>query len=57
MTSVKSVDEKPETDLSKGDQVSVRKYGEGEVKAVEEDKVVITFPDGQTRTFKKDFVD
>jgi ATP-dependent DNA helicase RecQ len=49
--------EKPETDLSKGDQVSVRKYGEGEVKAVEDDKVIISFPDGQTRTFKKDFVE
>jgi ATP-dependent DNA helicase RecQ len=46
-----------ETDLSKGDQVSVRKYGEGEVKAVEDDKVIISFPDGQTRTFKKEFVE
>jgi len=56
-SSTESGEEKPEIDLSKGDQVSVKKYGEGEVKAVEDDKVIISFPDGQTRTFKKDFVE
>jgi ATP-dependent DNA helicase RecQ len=56
-SSTDSGEEKSETDLSKGDQVSVKKYGEGEIKAVDDDKVVISFPDGQTRTFKKDFVE
>lgn len=50
-------DEKPEIEVAKGDPVSVKKYGEGRVKSVEDDKVVISFPDGETRVFKKDFLE
>jgi ATP-dependent DNA helicase RecQ len=55
--SVTMEEEKQEIEVAKGDQVVVKKYGEGRVKSVEEDKVVISFPDGETRTFIKDFLE
>jgi ATP-dependent DNA helicase RecQ len=55
--SITTEEEKPEIEVAKGDQVVVKKYGEGRVKSVEEDKVVISFPDGETRTFIKDFLE
>lgn len=48
--------DEPEVEVTKGDSVVVKKYGEGKVKSVEDDKVVVSFPDGETRTFMKDFL-
>ena len=42
--------------LAAGDEVRLPKYGRGRVSAVEDDKVDVKFPDGETRTFKRDFV-
>jgi ATP-dependent DNA helicase RecQ len=39
-----------------GDRVTVPKHGAGEVAAVTNDQVTITFPDGEKRTFMADFV-
>ena len=47
---------KAEVELSKGDVVELLQYGAGEVKEVRGDKVVVKFPDGQVRTFKKEFI-
>ena len=47
---------KKELVLSKGDAVRLPKYGKGKVLSVLEDKVEVKFPDGETRTFKKEFV-
>jgi ATP-dependent DNA helicase RecQ len=47
---------KKELVLSAGDVVRLPKYGRGKVRAVSEDKVEVKFPDGETRTFKKEFV-
>ena len=43
-------------ELSTGDAVRLPKYGRGRVAALEDDKVSVSFPDGETRTFKRDFV-
>ena len=56
-SSIAASEERQEVELEKGDRVSVRKYGEGRVESVEDDKVKISFPDGETRTFKKDFLE
>jgi ATP-dependent DNA helicase RecQ len=42
--------------LAEGDAVRLPKYGRGLVQAVEDDKVSVKFPDGETRTFKREFV-
>ena len=47
---------KKELPLSAGDAVKLPKYGRGKVRSVLEDKVEVKFPDGETRTFKKEFV-
>jgi ATP-dependent DNA helicase RecQ len=45
-----------EKEFAKGDIVRLPKHGEGRVQSVEEDKLVVKLPDGEIRTFKKDFV-
>jgi ATP-dependent DNA helicase RecQ len=45
-----------EVELSKGDVVELPQYGVGEVKEVKDDKVVVKFPNGELRTFKKEFI-
>ncbi|MDT7542354.1 MAG: ATP-dependent helicase RecQ [Acidobacteriota bacterium] len=40
-----------------GERVSVPVYGEGRVKSVEDDKLIVAFADGETRKFKKEFVE
>jgi ATP-dependent DNA helicase RecQ len=50
-------EEKPLIEVAKGDHVHVKKYGEGKVKSVGDEKVVISFPDGETRVFKKDYLE
>jgi ATP-dependent DNA helicase RecQ len=47
---------KKELTLAAGDAVRLPKYGKGEVRSVNGDKVEVKFPDGETRTFKKEFV-
>ncbi|HKH83806.1 MAG TPA: RecQ family zinc-binding domain-containing protein, partial [Gemmatimonadales bacterium] len=42
-------------ELSVGDQVSLPKYGAGRVSEIEEDALVVRFPDGQQRKFKRTF--
>jgi ATP-dependent DNA helicase RecQ len=46
-----------EPEISEGDAVTVPKYGEGEVKAVEGDKVTVVFPEAGEKVFKKDAVE
>jgi ATP-dependent DNA helicase RecQ len=43
--------------FQKGETVSVPVYGEGRVKSVEGDKLVVAFADGATRKFKSEFVE
>jgi ATP-dependent DNA helicase RecQ len=45
-----------EIKFEKGDAVETPKYGAGRVVEVEGDKVTVSFPDGEKRTFKKEFV-
>jgi ATP-dependent DNA helicase RecQ len=40
-----------------GETVETEKYGKGRVKQVEDDKVIIIFPDGEKRIFKREFVE
>ena len=47
---------KPPPELSAGDAVRLPKLGRGRVASVEDDKVTVKFPDGETRTFKREFV-
>jgi ATP-dependent DNA helicase RecQ len=42
-------------EFAEGDAVRLPKYGRGRVVAVEDDKVEVKFPDGETRTFKREF--
>ena len=42
--------------FEKGDAVETPKHGAGRVAEVEGDKVTVSFPDGEKRTFKKEFV-
>ena len=43
-------------DLRKGETVEVPKYGRGIVEAATEERVVVNFPNGQTRAFLRDYV-
>ncbi|MDQ3805366.1 MAG: RecQ family ATP-dependent DNA helicase [Acidobacteriota bacterium] len=43
-------------ELTEGDAVRLPKLGRGRVASVEDDKVTVKFPDGETRTFKREFV-
>jgi ATP-dependent DNA helicase RecQ len=43
-------------EVCEGDAVRVPKYGRGRVVSLEDDKVAVKFPDGETRTFKREFV-
>jgi ATP-dependent DNA helicase RecQ len=47
---------RPPPELSEGDAVRLPKLGRGRVASVEDDKVTVKFPDGETRTFKREFV-
>jgi ATP-dependent DNA helicase RecQ len=50
----------PETNAREfkvGETVCVPVYGEGRIKAVEDDKLVVAFADGETRKFKREFVE
>jgi ATP-dependent DNA helicase RecQ len=47
----------PATSFEAGATVRVPKYGEGVVQAVAGDQVTIAFPDGEQRSFLKDFVE
>lgn len=44
-----------ETTLSVGDQVSLPRYGSGRVEEVDDDALVVSFPDGKNRKFKREF--
>jgi ATP-dependent DNA helicase RecQ len=50
-------DAPPAREFKKGEEVSVPVHGTGRVVAVEGDKLVVSFPDGETRKFKQDFVE
>jgi ATP-dependent DNA helicase RecQ len=41
--------------LSIGDQVSLPRYGSGRVEEIEDDALVVSFPDGKNRKFKREF--
>ena len=43
-------------ELNEGDAVRLPKYGRGRVVSLDDDKVAVKFPDGETRTFKREFV-
>jgi len=43
-------------ELAEGDAVRLPKYGRGRVLSLDGDKVSVRFPDGETRTFKREFV-
>jgi ATP-dependent DNA helicase RecQ len=43
-------------ELNEGDAVRLPKYGRGRVVSAADDKVLVKFPDGETRTFKREFV-
>ncbi|HEY0080642.1 MAG TPA: ATP-dependent DNA helicase RecQ [Pyrinomonadaceae bacterium] len=53
----KPEEEEKEKEISEGDIVRLPVHGEGQVQAVEDDKLLVVFPDGETRKFKKDFVE
>jgi ATP-dependent DNA helicase RecQ len=44
-----------EAELNIGDQVSLPRYGRGHVKKIEDDALVVSFPDGKSRKFKREF--
>jgi ATP-dependent DNA helicase RecQ len=46
----------PSSSFEPGARVKVAKYGEGVVAAVAGEQVTITFPDGEQRSFLKEFV-
>ena len=41
--------------LNIGDQVSLPRYGSGRVEEIEDDALVVSFPDGKNRKFKREF--
>jgi ATP-dependent DNA helicase RecQ len=43
-------------ELNEGDAVRLPKYGRGRVVSLDGDKVSVKFPEGETRTFKREFV-
>ncbi len=47
---------KKEVVLAEGDAARVPKYGRGLVTSIADDKVSVKFPDGEERTFKREFV-
>ncbi|HEX8852705.1 MAG TPA: RecQ family zinc-binding domain-containing protein, partial [Pyrinomonadaceae bacterium] len=47
---------KKEQEFAKGDAVRLPKYGAATVQAVEDDKIIVKLPDGETKKFKKEFV-
>src|SRR5688572_18446098 len=47
---------RPSVELSAGDAVRAPKHGRGRVVSLEDDKVAVKFPDGETRTFKREFL-
>lgn len=47
----------PAREFSKGEEVRVPVHGEGRIVAVEGDKLIVKFHDGETRMFKQDFVE
>jgi ATP-dependent DNA helicase RecQ len=47
---------KKRVEFAAGDAAKAPKYGRGRVVSVEDDKVTIKFPDGETRTFMREFV-
>lgn len=44
-------------EFKRGETVNVPVYGEGRVARVEDDKLIVAFADGETRTFKSEFVE
>ncbi|HEY0169838.1 MAG TPA: RecQ family ATP-dependent DNA helicase [Pyrinomonadaceae bacterium] len=50
------VEKKKVLEVGEGDSVRVPKYGRGRVVSLEDDKVAVNFPDGETRIFKREFV-
>ena len=44
-----------ETKLDVGDQVSLPRYGSGRVEEIDGDALVVSFPDGKNRKFKREF--
>lgn len=42
--------------MNEGDAVRLPKHGRGRVVSLEDDKVSVRFPDGEPRTFKREFV-
>jgi ATP-dependent DNA helicase RecQ len=46
----------PRTDLHQGDPVEVPRYGNGIVEAASEERVVVSFPDGETKEFLHSYV-
>jgi hypothetical protein len=44
-----------ETKLNIGDQVSLPRYGSGRVAEIGDDALVVSFPDGKNRKFKREF--
>jgi ATP-dependent DNA helicase RecQ len=44
-----------ETKLNIGDRVSLPRYGSGRVEEIEGDALVVSFPDGKNRKFKREF--
>jgi ATP-dependent DNA helicase RecQ len=44
-----------ENKLSIGDQVSLPRYGSGRIEQIEGDALVVSFPDGKNRKFKREF--
>ena len=44
-----------ETKLDIGDQVSLPRYGSGRVEEIDGDALVVSFPDGKNRKFKREF--
>lgn len=58
MTKEETAEERPPARaFAEGDEVRVPVHGAGRVVAVEGDKLVVSFPDGETRKFKRDFVE
>ncbi|HEV2799033.1 MAG TPA: ATP-dependent DNA helicase RecQ [Pyrinomonadaceae bacterium] len=48
--------ESSEPQFAEGETVETETYGRGRIKEIADDKVVVLFPDGEKRVFKKQFV-
>ena len=53
---VRPAPKKKAVELGDGDAVRLPKYGRGRVVSLDDDKVSVEFPGGETRTFKREFV-